>query len=248
MSPVRKKEGWLGRKGVRKLLFGITLVPLLLIVATAGIFTWDLYHSVYLQPAKYAPPPPPTFRAGRLVYPFSVIPGGVYEPKELAVSMAKDPSLREHYKDIKVENLVAVRTASPMLAQVSFRKAGAIHWTHGAVNIPAGELVLTDGSHMVRARCGNRIKLDGSNVHSGNTALTSEEMALEVPLPPIVPPAPQYQPVVPPGVHPPDVGPQPSPQAYTPEPPAYVLFGSALMMLGTWAYFFNCKRHSRVKG
>ncbi|MDR3764887.1 MAG: hypothetical protein P4M01_12415 [Acidobacteriota bacterium] len=231
MSPVRKRREWFGQRQLRKLLLGITLVPILLILGTAGIFVWDIYHSVYLQPIKYAPPPPPTFRAARMQFPFSLIPGGVYEPKELTASMEKDTLLREHYKDVKLESLVAVRTSSPMLAYVSFRKDGAIHWTQHLVHIPAGELVLTDGKNMIRARCGNRIRLNSGKVHSGNVVLTAEEITLDVPLPPIVPPAPPYQPVVPPGVHPPDGDTQPAPEAYTPEPATLLLFASALLLL-----------------
>ena len=122
MSPVRKKEGWLGHRKLGTVLAGAMVVPVVLALVAGGFLAWNLYHSVYVQPAKYAPAPAQNFRAARRIYPFSVIPGGVYEPKELVTSMEKDPALREHYKDVKLDNLVAVRTSSAIKAEVSYRK------------------------------------------------------------------------------------------------------------------------------
>jgi hypothetical protein len=233
MSPVRKREGWLGHRKLGRLLAGAMVVPVVLALVAGGFLAWNLYHSVYAQPARYAPPPAQNFRAARKVFPFSVIPGGVYEPRELVASMEKDPALREHYKDVKLDNLVAVRTSSPIKAEVSYRKNGCILWSSKAVTIPAGELVLTDGKNMIRGRCGNRMRIPKETARSGVATTETEEVAFDVPLPPLEPPAPPYQPVVPPGVHPPDVVPTPQ-ETTTPEPGTLLLFASGMLFLGIW--------------
>jgi hypothetical protein len=101
--------------------------------------------------------PIPLCRAARDIYPFSIVPGGVYDSRELADSVIRDPVAREHYQDLLPERFWPTQTSEPMLAYVSYRKAGAVNWTNHPVLIPAGEVVLTDGTHLLRARCGNRI-------------------------------------------------------------------------------------------
>jgi hypothetical protein len=73
--------------------------------------------------------------------------------------MAKDAVVRKHYSDLQPERMWFTRTRQPMTAYVSYRKGDDVRWTTHAVAIPANELVLTDGKHMVRARCGNRIEV-----------------------------------------------------------------------------------------
>jgi len=40
---------------------------------------------------------------------------------------------------------------------VSYRIGNRIFWTKNRLNVPAGETVVTDGEHMARTRCGNRL-------------------------------------------------------------------------------------------
>jgi len=134
------------------------VLSILAVCAGLSLLAWKGYHSVYMQPMVYAPPPPPIFPAARKVYPFSIIPGGVYSADELARSILLDPSLAEHYRDIRMKDLIAVRTQASMRAYVSFRRDGQIFWTSKKLTIASGEIVLTDGEHMIRGRCGNRIQ------------------------------------------------------------------------------------------
>ncbi len=97
-------------------------------------------------------------QAGRQVYPFSVVPGGVYSSTEVSENMALDPVVREHYKDIQPKSLRPSRTEDAMLAYVSYRKGAVVAWTRHQIHIPKGEHVLTDGKNLIRARCGNRIR------------------------------------------------------------------------------------------
>jgi hypothetical protein len=88
-----------------------------------------------------------------------VIPGGLLDERELADSMAKDDVVRKHYEGLQPERMWFTRLKQPMTAYVSYRKDNQVRWTEHAVVIPANELVLTDGKHMVRARCGNRLEV-----------------------------------------------------------------------------------------
>jgi hypothetical protein len=110
------------------------------------------------EPTQYVPPSPLRLRAARPVYPFSVIPGGIYDSGELSDSVKLDPVIREHYKDVRSEFLWTTRTQKPVLAYVSYRKGDSVGWTRNKLRIPKGELVLTDGKNLIRARCGNRIQ------------------------------------------------------------------------------------------
>jgi hypothetical protein len=101
--------------------------------------------------------PAPTFRAVRATYPYSVVPGGVYSPQEVADSVAHDPVARKHYDGIETDRLWVTTARQPMLAYVSYRYRDAVAWTTHPITIAKGETLLTDGENFIRARCGNRL-------------------------------------------------------------------------------------------
>jgi len=93
----------------------------------------------------------------REVYPFSVVPGGVYTTEELAEAVADDPAVAEHYSDVapaamRVEVVGAVREA-----YMSYRIGDRIFWTKRKLALREGERILTDDDVSIRARCGNRL-------------------------------------------------------------------------------------------
>lgn len=93
----------------------------------------------------------------RKVYPFSVIPGGAYSADELALARRVDRVVAAHYADFD-PSTVAVRTLpEDEFLYVSYRKADRVYWTTDKRRIPKGNCVLTDGKHLARARCGNRL-------------------------------------------------------------------------------------------
>lgn len=234
MSPVRRRSGYFNRKKLRRILSGIVMLPVVVVAACICLLGWNGYHSVYIQPKVYAPPPPQYFRAARKIYPFSIIPGGVYEPKELAQNLQLDPSLREHYGDVRMENLIAVRTQEPMQGYVSYRNDGKISWTSKRLTIPRGELILTDGQHMIRSRCGNRIqqKNPGGVVSSSAITEQMQDLILDAPLPSIAKLPPPLQPVLSPGVLAGDIWKMPAAEVTTtPEPGTLMLFASGLLLI-----------------
>jgi hypothetical protein len=111
--------------------------------------------------ATYRPPervaPEPLRHRSRKVYPFSVVPGGIYEASEVRDRMKSDPVVYAHYQGVKADNLKPVQLSTARLAYVSYRRGDRIYWTRKPVKIAAGETVWTDGKSKIRARCGNML-------------------------------------------------------------------------------------------
>jgi hypothetical protein len=102
----------------------------------------------------------PKYRAEkyeRLVYPYSVIPGGVRSREELALHIERDPVVAAHYADFAVNKARIVKSEESQLAHVSYRLRNKVYWTKKTVKIPKGETLITDGRDSARARCGNKI-------------------------------------------------------------------------------------------
>jgi hypothetical protein len=97
--------------------------------------------------------------AVHVLYPYSVIPGGARTSGELRNAVERDSTVRAHYADFVVASTRIERLQKPQAFYVSYRIGNNIFWTENAVLIPAGETVLSDGSHMARTRCGNRLSL-----------------------------------------------------------------------------------------
>lgn len=93
----------------------------------------------------------------RLVYPYSVVPGGVATAEDVQRAARADTLTGTHYSPLKLDRLRAEPQHNDLFVHVSYRKEGGIYWTRRKVRIPAGETILTDGAESVRARCGNRI-------------------------------------------------------------------------------------------
>lgn len=93
----------------------------------------------------------------RLVYPYSVIPGGVRSREELAAHVASDPVVSGHFSDFNVREARMVRADRNRMLHVSYRKDDVVYWTRNKVRIPEGEEMITDGDCEARGRCGNRV-------------------------------------------------------------------------------------------
>jgi hypothetical protein len=93
----------------------------------------------------------------RRLYPYSVIPRGVGSNQELRNAIARDPVVATHYAGFAVAKIHIVRLNHARRAYVSYRLGNVVFWTKHKLNIPAGETLITDGEHMARTRCGNRL-------------------------------------------------------------------------------------------
>jgi len=105
----------------------------------------ELYEK--FQPAKYE----------RVVYPYSIIPGGVHSREELAASMSRDSVVAAHFADFKVSQARIVKAEKAQFMHVSYRMQDQVYWTAKKVQIPEGETLITDGDETARTRCGNRV-------------------------------------------------------------------------------------------
>ncbi|MES2757687.1 MAG: hypothetical protein V4693_09965 [Pseudomonadota bacterium] len=97
------------------------------------------------------------YRPTRLVYRHSVLPGGVHGAAELAFALSSDPVASAHFAGFDVAAARIVRVEKSRLVHVSYRIGDKIYWTKHKVRLAVGEELLSDGTHLVRARCGNRI-------------------------------------------------------------------------------------------
>jgi hypothetical protein len=133
----------------------------------------------------------PAIRVARDIYPYSVVPGGVFDSRELSDSMKHDPVARQHYEGIQPERLWPTSAHEAMQAYVSYRKGDKVYWTDHQVRIAAGELLLTDGTNLVRGRCGNRIAFKRPTPLP-KSVIPPEgpppDIVFETPLPGLVPP------------------------------------------------------------
>jgi hypothetical protein len=100
-----------------------------------------------LQPVKYE----------RVVYPYSVIPGGIRNKADLVTSVADDPVVGEHYTNFDLSQTKFIRSDEPQIVHVAYRLRNKVYWTAKTVKIPPGETLISDGKNVARTRCGNRI-------------------------------------------------------------------------------------------
>jgi len=93
----------------------------------------------------------------RPLFPYSIVPGGVESAKELRNAIAHDPVVAEHYADFDLPNACIRRNDRNRSVYVSYRIGEKIFWTKKPLTIAKGETLITDGAHIARTRCGNRV-------------------------------------------------------------------------------------------
>lgn len=104
-----------------------------------------------------APISPPDNQT-RKIYPYSVIPGGIATREELESKLKTDQIAARHYSDFQATRGVLVYARfDRQSAYVSYRVQDRIFWTRKRVRVDPTEILLTDGTHFARTRCGNRL-------------------------------------------------------------------------------------------
>lgn len=104
-------------------------------------------------------PAPIQARNRHVVYPYSVVPGGVRSAAELQDAALHDPTIAEHYEGFNYKAARIVEVKQPKLVYVSYRRSGRIYWTHKQASLRVGETLLTDGHLVARTRCGNQVSV-----------------------------------------------------------------------------------------
>lgn len=167
------------------------------------------------------PAVPPAGTVPRLRYPYSVVDGGVHSVDDARRAMDEDRVVAAHYARLDLTRARLVTVDRPQRVHVSYRIGDRIYWTGRAVQLYAGEQIITDGTVLIRARCGNCISTAPQAPVSPAEPPPSEfDRVLDVPLDPPLVAAPT----------PPD-----APQAFV--PPLAVMSGAPLAPLG--APFFD---------
>ena len=122
--------------------------------------------------------------SSRPVYPYSVIPRGVETPEELRSAIRQDSVVAAHYSDFQVRAARPIRLPRERQFFVSYRIGNQVYWTTKKITLHAGETLLTDGEHLARIRCGNRL----SEVPSTPTALSEPtDRTFDTPVVPLQP-------------------------------------------------------------
>ncbi len=96
--------------------------------------------------------------SGRTIYPYSVVPGGVQDVKELKWVAEHDPVVAAHYAGFDYERAQVVRLTLARTVYVSYRIGNHIYWTRRRLTLHKGEKLITDGRMTARTRCGNRVE------------------------------------------------------------------------------------------
>jgi hypothetical protein len=93
----------------------------------------------------------------RVVFAYSIIPGGAESLQELREAVTRDPVVARHYFDFDLARVRRVTLRAPQSMYVSYRIGDDVFWTKHKLTLPKGETMLTDGRAMARTRCGNRV-------------------------------------------------------------------------------------------
>jgi hypothetical protein len=94
----------------------------------------------------------------RPVYPYSVVPGGIEDAKELKWVAEHDPIVAAHYAGFDYNRARVVRLALAQTVYLSYRIGNHIYWTRRRVTLHKGETLITDGRMTARTRCANRVE------------------------------------------------------------------------------------------
>jgi hypothetical protein len=93
----------------------------------------------------------------RVVYPYSVVPGGVRSPEDLREVSAHDPVVAQHYEGFDFRSARIIELQEPELVYLSYRLHNKVFWTRKKVRLRKGEKLITDGRITGRTRCANRV-------------------------------------------------------------------------------------------
>ncbi|MBE0657411.1 MAG: PEP-CTERM sorting domain-containing protein [Bryobacteraceae bacterium] len=138
-------------------------VPVVLVAVCAviggmreGGWKADGQSSVRAGGSMTVPSMPAEARMPRLVFPYSVVPGGI-EAAEIAGVLSQDAVVEAHYRGFRADLARTMVLDQPKMVYVSYRVKDQVYWTRNKVELKQGEKVITDGKELIRSRCGNRI-------------------------------------------------------------------------------------------
>jgi PEP-CTERM motif len=171
------------RTGIGRLVFRSLLV---VAVVSGGIFLWqwhqsrssvvaviDSSSSQRLLALGGFSPDAVRMQGRRIVYPYSVIPGGVESPAELREAADHDPVVAQHYASFDYRTAHVVEVKDPKLVYLSYRRGNHVYWSRKQAHLHKGEKLITDGRITARERCGNQVSV----LPQANTSPNEPSMA-----------------------------------------------------------------------
>ncbi|MGH9449586.1 MAG: hypothetical protein ACRD11_03505 [Terriglobia bacterium] len=91
------------------------------------------------------------------IFPYSIVAGGVHNKQQFEAAMRTDPVAAAHYASFDAAKFHVVKLQHAEEAYVSFRVGDNVYWTSHKVTLRKGETLISDGKHLGRTRCGNRV-------------------------------------------------------------------------------------------
>ena len=98
-------------------------------------------------------------RGRRLVYPYSVVPGGVASADELRQAATHDSVVATHYAGFNYRRAHLIQVKQAQRVYLSYRLHNKVYWTVKQASLHPGEKLLTDGNLTARTRCGNQVSV-----------------------------------------------------------------------------------------
>jgi hypothetical protein len=112
----------------------------------------------------------------RPVYPYSVIPGGIEDAKELKWFAEHDPVVAAHYAGFDYAHAQIVRLTLARTVYVSYRIGSHIYWTSHRITLRKGEKLISDGRITARTRCANQVEEKPQQQQAEATEPTEEQL------------------------------------------------------------------------
>jgi uncharacterized membrane protein YgcG len=164
---VRKKANF------AKLSFGAIAFMVLVAMCVGGIYLISHRPRVSQEEGKALPSaasntayllesqavPKIQTRSRRLVYPYSIVPGGVASADDLQQAAAHDPVVATHYAAFNYHRAHLVEVKQAQKVYLSYRLRNKVFWTVRQASLHPGEKLLTDGAVTARTRCGNQVSV-----------------------------------------------------------------------------------------
>jgi hypothetical protein len=108
----------------------------------------------------------PRPEGGQVVYPYSVVPGGVRSPEELHQAALRDRVVNRHFSGFDFRRAKVVELQQAKLAYLSYRMGNKVFWTKKQVHLRKGEKLISDGVISARTRCANQVSATPQNAVS----------------------------------------------------------------------------------
>ena len=93
----------------------------------------------------------------QVVYPYSVVPGGVRSPEDLHQASLHDRVVGRHFSGFDFRRAQVVELQKARLVYLSYRMGNKVFWTKKQVHLRKGEKLITDGIISARTRCANQV-------------------------------------------------------------------------------------------